>query len=155
MQNLRDSYLTSYDLYRNLLNGVRSCHGCPRTQPPKFLPWRCVWVGLGERVNVHMHAPCASCLLPSPAATNFPVGKIHFPYLFVGLFFSWWGQARSSFLSHIVLWILWSVAEKEKRKLKILLHQMIGDSVLKTELLMWRADAPFWGDLWAWEAVFF
>jgi hypothetical protein len=32
---------------------------------------------------------------------------------------------------------------------------MIGDSVLKTELLMWRADAPFWGDLWAWEAVFF
>ena len=54
----------------------------------------------------------------------------------------------------VVFWILRSVAGKEKRKLKILLCQMIGDSVLTPELLMWRADAPFWGDLWAWEAVF-
>jgi hypothetical protein len=37
-------------------------------------------------MHVHTPAPCALCLLPSPAAAIFLVGKIHCPYPFVDRF---------------------------------------------------------------------
>ena len=63
---------------------------------------------------------------------NLLVAKIHFPYHCVGLFLMGTKHVAlfSVRLDVCFMDILWSVVENPKL---ILLHQMIGDSVLKTE----------------------
>lgn len=129
-----------------------SCHGCPWAQVlamEERVGWRKASICMCT-LPLHVLFVCCLDLLQQ----FFLLKRFIFRTLLWTFFLM---KTSNQFFSaglDVVLWILRSVAGKEKRKLKILLCQMIGDSVLTPELLMWRADAPFWGDLWAWEAVF-